>query len=179
LQEVWDKLCFHSTVALSGLGGMGKTQTALEFAHRHRHEYQAVLWCLADTTETLTAQLANLAIPLKLPLQQQQDENLRSVLDWFATHSHWLLILDNADELKLLKTWLPQLRQGKVLVTTRAQVTEPLLRKVALLEMEALEAANLLWGRATDLPVNGETWREYNRAQILAKTLGYLPILKS
>jgi tetratricopeptide (TPR) repeat protein len=176
LQEVWDKLCFHATVALSGLGGMGKTQTALEFAHRHRHEYQAVLWCLADTTETLTAQLANLVIPLKLPLQQQQDENLRLVLDWFATHSHWLLILDNADEIKLLKTWLPQLRQGKVLVTTRAQVTEPLLRKVALSEMEALEAASLLWDRATDLPVNGETWREWEQARALAKTLGYLPL---
>jgi tetratricopeptide (TPR) repeat protein len=191
LREVLETLHFHGAAALSGMGGMGKTQTAVELAYRYRHEYQAVLWCFADTAENLTLNLANLAITLQLPLQQKQEDNLQAVSDWLSTHEHWLLVVDNADDLKLLKTWLPRWRRGKVIVTTRAEVTEPYVKRVALREMKPLEAVNFLWTRATDVVIgswkhfsfdeattlkNKQLAEEWEHAQQLAKTLGYLPL---
>lgn len=54
-------------VALSGLGGMGKTQTAVEYAYRHREAYQAVLWADAETVEALTSSFGALCQVLAAP----------------------------------------------------------------------------------------------------------------
>lgn len=54
-------------VALSGLGGMGKTQTAVEYAYRHREAYQVILWADAETVEALTSSFAALCQVLQLP----------------------------------------------------------------------------------------------------------------
>src|SRR3989440_10208194 len=53
--------------AISGLGGIGKTQTAVEYAYRYREEYQNVLWVQANTSETLLANFVTLARLLSLP----------------------------------------------------------------------------------------------------------------
>ena len=53
--------------AISGLGGIGKTQLALEYAYRFRQDYQAVLWARADTREALTASFLAIAVLLSLP----------------------------------------------------------------------------------------------------------------
>src|SRR5207244_1225238 len=45
--------------AISGLGGIGKTQTAIEYAYRYRSDYEAVLWVMADSRETLISDLVN------------------------------------------------------------------------------------------------------------------------
>src|SRR5437764_11320266 len=47
--------------AISGLGGIGKTQLAIEYAYRYRSEYQAVLWARAETTEALNASYTEIA----------------------------------------------------------------------------------------------------------------------
>ena len=52
--------------ALSGLGGVGKTQVAIEFAYRHRAKFQAVFWVSADNEETLRDGLATIAYRLRL-----------------------------------------------------------------------------------------------------------------
>lgn len=49
------------TQAISGLGGIGKTQIALEYAYRHRHDYRYIFWVLADTRDTLNADYSKLA----------------------------------------------------------------------------------------------------------------------
>jgi hypothetical protein len=54
--------------AISGLGGIGKTQIAIEYAYRYRHEYQAVLWVRAESRETLTSSYSVIANLLDLPL---------------------------------------------------------------------------------------------------------------
>ncbi len=60
--------------AISGLGGIGKTQTALEYAHRYGYEYRYVLWVSAATEETLRAEMVQLAARLQVPGQDAQDQ---------------------------------------------------------------------------------------------------------
>jgi transcriptional regulator with XRE-family HTH domain len=61
--------------AISGLGGVGKTQTAVEYAYRYQSHYQAVLWVKADSRELLIADIVNLARLLNLAEQDEQDQN--------------------------------------------------------------------------------------------------------
>lgn len=85
--------------AVSGLGGIGKTQLAIEYAYRHRAEYAIVLWARADTTETIHASDNEIAGLLDLPEKDAREQALvvYTVRSWLRTHQDYLLILDNAD----------------------------------------------------------------------------------
>ena len=111
--------------ALSGLGGVGKTQTVAEFAHRYQAEYSAVLWVLADGKDLLRSSFAGLSTLLGFKAEKQDDQIL-AVQSWLRNNTDWLLIFDNAETLDILtaaKNLLPTDANGHVLFTTRAQAT--------------------------------------------------------
>lgn len=110
-------------LAISGLGGIGKTQIAIEYAYRYANDYQAVFWINATAFNTLSADFVMLANRLDLPERQEQDQDtvVRAVKRWLMTHDGWLLILDNADDLETINTFLPPQYTGHVLFTTRLQ----------------------------------------------------------
>jgi TIR domain len=118
--------------AMSGLGGIGKTQIALEYAYRYYQDYHAVLWAQADTHENLTASYLAIAMLLDLPEKSEQESAhvITAVKNWLQHHTSWLLILDNADELPLVREFLPPSVSGHVLLTTRAQATGRFARRV-------------------------------------------------
>src|SRR6266852_2854464 len=60
--------------AISGLGGIGKTQIAVEYAYRYHQDYKVVLWARAENTEALTSSYVTLASLLNLPEQGVQDQ---------------------------------------------------------------------------------------------------------
>lgn len=125
------------SVAVSGLGGVGKTQTAVEYAYRYRGDYQAICWVQASTTEELAEDFAGLARLLNLPEQREQERawTITVVKRWFERHERWLLIFDNADELERLYDYLPR-GKGHVLITTRAQATGEIAQKIDIPTME-------------------------------------------
>jgi hypothetical protein len=99
--------------AISGLGGIGKTQTAVEYAYRSRDDYQAVLWASAASRETLISDFVALAALLQLPERDLADQGIvvAAVKRWLASNKGWLLVLDNADDLELAAEFMPPGRQ--------------------------------------------------------------------
>jgi tetratricopeptide (TPR) repeat protein len=164
--------------AISGLGGIGKTQTAVKYAHRHRNDYSAVFWVSADSTLTLSRGFVVIAKALELPQANAQDEEVavQAALKWLNTHANWLLIFDNADEPELLQSFCPQNAEGHVLVTSRAQdfqdlgITQPVEIKVFL-----PEEASLFLLERTGRTANSNS-DEHAAVEQLAKELGYLPL---
>jgi tetratricopeptide (TPR) repeat protein len=136
--------------ALRGLGGVGKTQLALEYAYQHALDYSAVFWIGAETLENIISGLLRIAEVLQLP--ERDDKNQQRVVEavqqWLTAHRQWLLIWDNVEDLGMIDRFLPSPRQGAVLITTRCRVLGTLTRGMDLLPMEHEEGMLFLLRRA-------------------------------
>ncbi|MER6501151.1 FxSxx-COOH system tetratricopeptide repeat protein [Streptomyces sp. NPDC001455] len=108
-------------VALHGMPGVGKTQLAAEYVYRFSSEYDAVWWVPADRRALYRQKLAELAPELGLSTGAEYGERLRAVRDALRRgepHSHWLLVLDGADEPEHIWDLVPT-GPGHVLITSR------------------------------------------------------------
>ncbi len=162
LAQLHDKLTMVKNAALtqsqaiSGLGGIGKTQIAVEFAYRYRNEYHYVLWVRAVTRDVMIADFVALANLLQLPEKDEQDQHIvvAAVKRWLAGPSEWLLILDNVDDIIMVDDFLPTACNGHVLLTTRAQATGAIAEVMEVEKMNMQEGALLLLRRARLLPAD-------------------------
>jgi tetratricopeptide (TPR) repeat protein/DNA-binding XRE family transcriptional regulator len=134
--------------AISGLGGIGKTQIAVEYAYRNRDHYTAVFWINASTHNAISADFVAIAALLGLPVQQEQDIVVRAVKNWLTDHTGWLLILDNVDNLEMVAGFLPVHGTRDVLLTTRLQALGPIARGIEVEKMGMDEGMMLLLRRA-------------------------------
>jgi tetratricopeptide (TPR) repeat protein len=133
--------------ALHGLGGVGKTRLAVEYAHRHGADYPAaLLFVSAETPADLHRNLAAFSGPVVPgPSQTELPEEaarLASVCAWLRAHPGWLLILDNADTeavAEAVETLLATLHGGDVLITSRFTQWGPGIetRELDVLSLEA------------------------------------------
>jgi tetratricopeptide (TPR) repeat protein len=107
------------TAAVHGLGGVGKTQLVLEYAHRFASDYDVAWWISAEQPTSAAAALAGLASRLGIPKAANQDEMVAGLFDLLRGQTRWLLIYDNAESPARLSGLLPSGGQGHVLVTSR------------------------------------------------------------
>jgi tetratricopeptide (TPR) repeat protein/DNA-binding XRE family transcriptional regulator len=169
--------------AISGLGGIGKTQTAVEYAYLYGREYTLVLWVRADSRAVLVAQLAGLAAHFSLPNHAQADQQLvaKAVKHWLETQEEqvWLLIFDNVDDIALVKEFLPTKGNGAVLLTTRLQAVGTHIRKIDLDTLTLEEGIQFFQAR---VGIGGEpgskvlSETERQAAEQLYTLLGGLPL---
>jgi TIR domain/NB-ARC domain len=168
--------------AISGLGGIGKTQLALEYAYRYHQDYQAVLWAGAESTEALVSSYVSIASLLRLPEREakEQDITVRAVKTWLLNHRGWLLILDNADELTLLPDFLPPSLGGHLLLTTRAAATGRLAHRLEIETLLPEQGALFLLRRsgliAPDAPLEQALLQERELVLQISQELGGLPL---
>ncbi|MBO3749695.1 tetratricopeptide repeat protein [Streptosporangiaceae bacterium NEAU-GS5] len=109
--------------ALHGLGGVGKTQLAIEYAWRYRSHYEFVWWISADQRVLVPSALAGMAQTLNLPaaasvgIEEAADAVLKA-LQKGVPYRNWLLIFDNAEEPEAITGFIPR-GPGHVLITSR------------------------------------------------------------
>jgi tetratricopeptide (TPR) repeat protein len=143
LEQLSQLLKENYSVALTGLAGIGKTQIALEYGHRCYvgKVYQAVFWVNAADEALLKIGYATLAEKLDLPERDEQelDKIVQAVKNWLEWHTNWLLIMDNADNLQLARSFFPKSHNGHILLTTRTQMVGNVARKIDIGRMEPSE----------------------------------------
>ena len=164
-----------------GLGGVGKTRFAVEYALRHSEEYQALLFIPADKREALDRNLATLCGPLilDLPEQDAKEETARyhAVLRWLQAHQNWLLILDNVDTAEAaeaVEELLGGLQGGTVLITSRLADWSSEIPTLELDELVESAAVEFLLERTQDRRRRLTT--DEKDAQALTDKLGRLAL---
>jgi hypothetical protein len=105
--------------ALYGLGGVGKSQLAMEYAHRFAADYDLVWWIDAEQPVLIAEQLASLGDKLDLPIGLTVVETVEIVLAELRLRQRWLLIFDNAERPQHIADYRPG-GSGHVLVTSRS-----------------------------------------------------------
>jgi len=184
IDALLERLQQYPCVALSGLGGIGKTQTAIAVARRLAEQYDYILWLSAEDIRFAGTSLRLLVDALNLPgvNPEQGDTYLQALRIWLRSDDskNWLLVVDNADEPESLREFFDSLHtpRGKVLLTTRAHASRLAclnLHPKAVVEAQRMteaEAVEFLFER-TGKPRNPQTEQT---ARAIAKRLGYLPL---
>ncbi|MCX6676857.1 MAG: FxSxx-COOH system tetratricopeptide repeat protein [Methanothrix sp.] len=112
--------------ALVGNGGMGKTQIALQHAHRPENNFKYVWWLRSEEPTTLLDDYVGIAEDLKLPGWDLRDteQTVKSVKRWLEGEcsSNWLLVFDNAQKPDDLMRYLPVAGRGQAIITSRLSV---------------------------------------------------------
>jgi hypothetical protein len=113
-------------VALCGLGGVGKTSVALEYAHRHLSEVGVAWQFPAGDPAVLAADFGELAFQLGARDLPESRDPVAWVHGALATYpGEWLLVFDNARDQASVARYVPPAGRGRVLITSRDQIWPP------------------------------------------------------
>ena len=167
--------------AITGLGGVGKTGTAVEYAYRHVDDFDVVWWVRCERPATLAGDFAALAGQLDLPEKDSRDQELviDAVREWLEVHHRWLLVFDNVEVPEDLGRYLPRDAMGQILVTSRNTTLKSHAAQFHINVFHRSESVRFLLQRA------GQTNRDSSESDIaleresaewLAAELGDLPL---
>jgi tetratricopeptide (TPR) repeat protein len=157
------------TQAISGLGGVGKTQLSIEYSYRYAADYDIVWWIRAEEPTTLADDYARLAWKLGLQEKDAADQTIiiEAVRGQLSRSTNWLLIFDNARDRTDVINYLPQGGAGHVIITSRDPNWRGVAAPVSLAVMSLSEGVDFL-SKRTDQKDAG--------AASLVKALGGLPL---
>lgn len=157
--------------AIHGMGGVGKTQLAIEYAYRHQSEYDIVWWIPSERPGQIGQSLVELARRLGLTTSSEINvagPAVREALREGHPYSRWMLIFDNADSPEQVRPYFPTGGSGTILVTSRNRRWGLVGGSLEVDVFTREESKELLRGSG---PVLAD-----EEAEELAKALGDLPL---
>ncbi|KAF2676780.1 HET-domain-containing protein [Lentithecium fluviatile CBS 122367] len=191
LAELKEKLFVEASTkkaALTGPGGIGKTQLALELAYRTKEEVQncLVFWISASDKESVYQSFAHIARRLNMPGWDDEKADVRKLVQLHLSQEsvgEWLLIVDNIDEAGLepagsskaisLIEFLPSSAQGAIIFTTTNRKTAVILAGQHIVDLPEMEQN--MARRMLELFLADQT-NEQETVDLLLKELAYLPL---
>ncbi|KAF1970583.1 putative kinesin [Bimuria novae-zelandiae CBS 107.79] len=195
-----DEICERCTqpnarIALVGLGGVGKSQLAIEYAYRTREQSPEtwVLWAHASNAARLEQSFRDIADRVKIAGRQDPQINMfKLVHDWLCDSKQpWLLVLDNVDDASFLldaesassqtaarplREYLPHCEHGSMLITSRSkEAARKLVEQRDIIRLEPMDEAQsqALLARKLGAPVDNSSDIELAE---LAAALEYMPL---
>ncbi|WP_326958157.1 FxSxx-COOH system tetratricopeptide repeat protein [Amycolatopsis sp. NBC_01286] len=159
--------------ALHGMGGVGKSQTVVEYIYRHANDYDVIWWIPAEHPSQISSSLVDLAKRLGLQVPGTADAAVPSVLEALRKgdpYSRWLLVFDNADRPEIVSPFFPAVagETGHIVVTSRNSQWSGVARTVEV-DLFTREESKELLRRAGGEINDGDADR-------LAEALGDLPL---
>jgi tetratricopeptide (TPR) repeat protein len=155
-------------VALSGLAGVGKTELALEVAHRRHREGRVAWWIVADDPAGTASGLADLATAAGITQYEREQDTREALWRELDRNPGWLLVFDNADDPGQLEPFLPLAQHGDVIITSHNRAWRRLARPIALPPLSRADSVAFAVARSGDPDRAG--------ADALAGLLGDLPL---
>ena len=173
---------------VSGLGGVGKTALAIEYAYRYSKNYKNAIWfVVAESSMTIYDGFVEFAkhFEILLPPKFKPEELQKTIKSWLSEHEGWLLIFDNLEtDETIIKPYLPQSINGHYIITTRN--THIGIEKGKQVNLgvfnidEAVEFFKKSFSKDSELKMEHYSFTGCNdfeeQVPILAKRLGLLPL---
>ncbi|MFB7426923.1 FxSxx-COOH system tetratricopeptide repeat protein [Streptomyces hydrogenans] len=157
--------------ALHGMGGVGKSQIAIEYVYRFAADYDVVWWIPSEQPTMILTALTELAQRMGLNVGSEANQAVpavREALRRGAPYDRWLLVFDNAENVEAVRPYFPTGGTGKILITSRNQEWDRVARTLSVDIFTREESKALLRRRARDLTDSD--------ADQLAEALGDLPL---
>ncbi|MFH8724398.1 FxSxx-COOH system tetratricopeptide repeat protein [Streptomyces termitum] len=156
---------------LHGMGGVGKSQIAIEYVYRYASDYDVVWWIPSEQPAMILTALTELAQRMGLNVGSEANRAVpavREALRRGEPYDRWLLVFDNAENVEAVRPYFPTGGTGKILITSRNQEWDRVARTLSVDVFTREESKALLRRRARDL-----TDEDADR---LAEALGDLPL---
>lgn len=157
--------------AITGLGGIGKTQLALEYCYKHRWDYQVIWWINAEESTNIALGYSKLAraLGLNFPIETSLDEIRHVLRRVLAQRPDWLIVFDNAPAPEEVKNYLPLSPAGHVIITSRNAEWDDTAAVTVLEKLSRNDSIAFLRKRTNRIDPN-------EIASKLAQALGDLPL---
>ncbi|MFJ9811377.1 FxSxx-COOH system tetratricopeptide repeat protein [Streptomyces sp. NPDC101158] len=157
--------------ALHGMGGVGKSQIAIEYVYRYASDYDVVWWIPSEQPTMILTALTELSQRMGLNVSSEANRAVpavREALRRGEPYGRWLLVFDNAENVEAVRPYFPTGGTGKILITSRNQEWDRVARTLSVDVFTREESKSLLRRRARDLSDED--------ADKLAEALGDLPL---
>ena len=186
LSQLNEKLCetkqkkFNHRLAIYGIGGVGKTQVAIEYVYRYEAQYDGLYWISASDQAALLSgfqEIGSLTGCVSTATDLKPKEVAKGVLSWLRKQERWLLVIDNLDDISIVSGYLPETNKGgHTLITTRNPDSMKIPAEGVEIPVLGKEAAiELLHLRSNSNPTEYSSSEKLQAAE-LVKELGFLAL---